>query len=142
MILLDTNVVSELMRPAPAPQVLAWFDAQGRVPLALSAVTVAEVRFGVARLPEGRRKSALEAALTQVCDVTFAGAVLPFDRAAAEVYGLLAARMQAMGRQPGQADLMIAAIAAVAGAAVATRNTRDFEGCGVTLHDPFASTAG
>lgn len=137
MILLDTNVISELMRPAPAPGVLAWFDRLGTTPLALSVITVAELRYGLACLPGSRRRAALEAALDAMLAEDFADRVLPFGMAAAEAYGELAARHRQAGRTVGQSDLMIAAIALVAGAALATRNVKDFALTGVEILDPW-----
>ncbi|ABV95920.1 plasmid stabilization protein, PilT domain protein (plasmid) [Dinoroseobacter shibae DFL 12 = DSM 16493] len=142
MIILDTNVVSELMRPAPSEAVLAWFRDTPPEPLALTAVTVAELRYGIAALPEGRRKAGLAAAVTEMLTRDFPGLVLPFDQAAAEVYGAFAARHRGAGRSPGQADVMIAAIAGAHGAGVATRNLRDFEGLDLRLMDPFAAKPG
>lgn len=142
MILLDTNVVSELMRAAPAPEVLAWFRTAPPEPLALSAITAAELRYGIACLPKGRRKSALDATVTDMLDAEFAGLVLPFGRAEAEVYGELAARHRRAGRTVGQPDLMIAATALVREAGLATRNIRDFAATGLVLHDLFAGQGG
>lgn len=138
MIILDTNVVSELMRAAPSEAVLAWFRDTPPEPLAITAVTVAELRYGIAVLPEGRRKAGLAAAVTEMLAQDFPGLVLPFDRAAAEVYGTFAAQHRAAGRAPGQADVMIAAIAERHGAGIATRNLKDFAGLGLRLMDPFA----
>jgi len=137
VILLDTNVISELVRPDPAPAVLRWFDRLGAEPLALSAVTVAELSYGLCALPEGKRRRALERAVRGMLEDEFAGRILPFDAAAAEIYGLLAARHRQVGRAVGQSDLMIAATALVADAVLATRNGKDFALTGVTLVDPF-----
>ena len=141
MILLDTNVVSELMRSEPAPRLLDWFAALLDETLALTAVTAAELRYGVLILPDGSRRRQLDRAVTAMLAEDFSGLILPFDAAAAEAYGLLAARYRRLGLRPGQSDTMIAAIALSRGAAVATRNLRDFAESGLVLHDPFAGPA-
>lgn len=138
MLILDTNVVSELMKPAPSDALLLWFQDTPPEPLALTSVTVAELRYGIAVLPEGKRKARLGQAVTDMLAQEFPGLVLPFDQAAAEQYGALAAMHRAAGHNPGQADVMIAAIAAAHGAGVATRNLKDFEGLGLRLLNPFA----
>lgn len=141
MILLDTNVVSELMRPAPDATVLAWFDGRPAATLHFSAVGEAELRTGVAILPAGKRRDRLLAAIDAMIAEDFAGRVLPFDSAAAKAFAPIAAARRAQGRPISQADGQIAAIARAAGAAVATRNTADFDGCGVELVDPWRPRA-
>lgn len=137
MILLDTNVVSELMRPAPAVGVLDWFDVQDAATLWLSTVSEAELRAGVAMLPAGRRRDRLLAAVDAMIEQDFAGRMLPFDSAAARFYAGIYAARRAAGRPIMEADCQIAAIAASRGMAVATRNVGDFEGCGVEVIDPW-----
>lgn len=137
MILLDTNVVSELMRAEPAGAVLAWFGAQDAAALFLSAISEAELRAGVAVLPAGRRRETLLAAVDAVTEQDFAGRLLPFDSAAARAYADVHARRRAAGRPIAEADCQIAAIAAARGLAVATRNTGDFQGCGIAVIDPW-----
>ncbi|MEO0678794.1 MAG: type II toxin-antitoxin system VapC family toxin [Pseudomonadota bacterium] len=137
MILLDTNVISELLRPAPEPRVEAWLAAQDGAGVFLSAVSAAELRFGAALLPSGRRREALMAALHAIPREDFAGRLLPFDDAAAEAYAEIAAARRAAGRPISAFDAQIAAIARAQGAAVATRNARDFEGCGIEVIDPW-----
>lgn len=139
MILVDTNVVSELMRPTPAPEVLAWFAGQEVVALFLSAVSEAELRAGVAYLPAGRRRDSLVAAIDAMVAEDFAGRVLAFDSAAARSYAVIAASRRVAGRPIAEADCQIAAIAHAHGAAVATRNVADFLGCSVTVIDPWKS---
>lgn len=139
MILVDTNVVSELMRPAPAPEVLAWFARQDVAALFLSAVSEAELRAGAAYLPAGRRRDGLVAAIDAMVAEDFAGRVLAFDSAAARSYAAIAASRRAAGRPIAEADCQIAAIAQAHGAAVATRNVSDFLGCGVAVIDPWQS---
>ena len=137
MILIDTNVVSELMRPTPARAVLDWFGAQDPTTLHLSAVSEAELRRGVAVLPEGRRRDALQAAVDAMVAEDFAGRVLPFDSAAAVAFAVIFAQRQAVGRPINFPDCQIAATARAHSGEVATRNVADFEGCGVEVADPW-----
>ena len=137
MIVIDTNVVSELMRLTPDPMVTAWFSVQDSAELYLTAVTEAELRAGVARLPPGRRRDRIAAEVDAVIREDFAGRVLPFDSTAAKAYGDIAAARRTLGRPILEADNQIAAIARVAGAAVATRDSADFEHCGISLVDPW-----
>lgn len=139
MIVLDTNVVSELVRERPAEGVLAWVDARPVDDLHLTAITVAELRYGVARLPHGRRKDALEGAVAALIDDDFDGRVLPFDRAAADRYGVIVAGRERSGRPISQADAQIAAVCDAREAALATRNVRDFSETGITVVDPWAT---
>lgn len=139
MILIDTNVVSELMRPAPAPAVLAWFADRNAADLFLSAVSEAELRAGAAYLPAGRRREGLVAAIDAMVAEDFGGRVLPFDSAAAKSYAVIAAARRAIGQPISEADCQIAAIAHAQGAVVATRNVADFRGCGVEIIDPWKS---
>jgi predicted nucleic acid-binding protein len=138
VIVLDTNVVSEPLRPVPAPQVLAWLDRQSPATLYLTAVNVAELMDGVARLPDGRRRADLEAALATRVLPLFSGRVLPFDEAAAFSFARLHARSREHGHSLGLADAYIAAIAASRGFAVATRDTAPFVAAGVEVIDPWA----
>ena len=137
MFLIDTNVISELMRATPAPSVLSWFSTQDPTTLYLSAVTEAELRTGIAILPEGQRREGLKAALDATISEDFEGRILPFDTDAAKAYAEIASIRRAAGRPIADADCQIAAIARAAGAIVVTRNLRDFEGCGVDLVNPW-----
>ncbi len=137
MILLDTNVISELMRPEPAQAVLDWFGRHDAVDLFISAVTEAELRAGVAYLPEGQRRDRLQLAIDAMIDQDFQGRVLPFDTIAARPYAEIAAQRRAAGRPIAEADCQIAAIARASDAPVATRNGKDFEGCGIGLINPW-----
>jgi predicted nucleic acid-binding protein len=139
MILIDTNVVSELMRPAPAPAVLAWFSDRNAADLFLSAVSEAELRAGAAYLPAGCRREGLVAAIDAMVAEDFGGRVLSFDSAAAKSYAVIAAARRAAGQPISEADCQIAAIAHAQGAVVATRNVADFRGCGVEIIDPWKS---
>jgi predicted nucleic acid-binding protein len=137
MILLDTNVISELMRPEPAQAVLDWFGQHDAAELFISAVTEAELRAGVAYLPEGQRRDRLQLAIDAMIDQDFQGRVLPFDTIAARPYAEIAAQRRAAGRPIAEADCQIAAIARASDALVATRNGKDFEGCGIGLISPW-----
>jgi toxin FitB len=137
MILLDTNVVSEPLRPAPNARVIAWIDAQALETLFLSAITVAELRAGVALLPAGKCRTNLQDSLeTQVLPL-FAGRVLPFDLACTQAYAQLMAKARAAGLAVASADGYIAAIAAANGLAVATRDIWPFKAAGVAVIDPW-----
>ena len=142
MILLDTNVVSELMRPAPAGAVLAWFAAQEAHDLYLSAIGEAELRRGAAMLPAGKRRDQLIATIDAMIAEDFAGCILPFDSNAAQAFVLVFLERRAAGRPISFADCQIAATARAQGAAIATRNTADFAGCGIAVIDPWAHQQG
>lgn len=136
MILLDTNVISEPMRAAEG-SVVAWIDAQPVETLYLAAITVAELRFGVAMMPAGKRQDALHQHLEKRVLPLFNGRVLPFDLAASQAYAELMARARAAGLAIGAADGYIAAIASANGCAVATRDTSPFEAAGLTVINPW-----
>ena len=138
MIVVDTNVVSELMRLTPEPAVMAWFSGQDSADLYLTAVSEAELRAGVAILPGGRRRERLATEIDAVIEQDFAARVLPFDSAAARAYAVIAASRRSAGRPILEADCQIAAIARASEAAVATRNGADFEHCGIAVIDPWA----
>jgi len=135
VIVLDTNVVSELSKPTPNATVIAWVDAQ--VELAIAATALAELRFGVARLPAGRRKTALSAAIDQFVADDLDDLVLAFDAACAGAYGLIVAGRERAGRPIAIADAQIAATCMVHEAVLATRNLGDFQGAGIELLDPW-----
>ena len=137
MILLDTSVILELMRAEPAQVVLDWFDRHDAAMLFISAITEAELRTGIAILPAGQRRDRLQIALVAMIAQDFQTRVLPFDSAAARAYAEIAAARRAEGRPIAEADCQIAAIAQAMGAPVATRNVRDFNGCGVTVINPW-----
>ncbi|SFV11625.1 hypothetical protein SAMN02799631_05317 [Methylobacterium sp. 174MFSha1.1] len=138
MILLDTNVVSEPLRPTPDPRVLAWIDAQAIETLCLSAITVAELRFGIAALPPGKRRDTLRRRLEAEVLPLFESRVLAFDLDAAQAYADLMVRARQAGRGIGMADGCIAATAAAHGLMVATRDTSSFEAAGLRTVDPWA----
>ena len=136
MIVLDTNVVSELLRRSPAPVVLSWLRGQRTGTLFTSAITVAEVTYGIARLPTGRRRSDLDAAAQDVFGA-FPAQVLPFDAAAAGRYTGVVADLERNGNPIVGFDAQIAAICLVHSARLATRNVKDFLATGVELIDPW-----
>ena len=138
MILLDTNVVSELMRAAPAEPVLLWLSRQRTTALYTTAITEAEILHGVRLLPAGKRRNAVAAAADAMFREDFAGRVLPFGSDAARAYAHIAAERRRHGRPISHFDAQIAAIAEASGAELATRNTGDFDRCGVKLVDPWA----
>jgi toxin FitB len=137
VIILDTNVLSELSRQDPSERVLSWLDAQPTDQTATTAVTAAELRYGVARLPEGRRKAALAGVIRGILDDDLAGRVEPFDAAAAVHYAIIVSDRERAGRPISVADAQIASICRSLRAALATRNTGDFEDTGIQLIDPW-----
>jgi len=137
MILLDTNVISEVLRPTPAVPVRRWMERQPPEDLVTAAICEAELGFGAALLPHGYRRRALEEAISTIFDDVFAGRVLAFDRAAAAAYARIRADRRRMGRPIDVLDAQIAAIATAHGIAVATRNVEDFTDCGVDVIDPW-----
>lgn len=136
MIVLDTNVLSEAMKPAPNTAVLAWLDTQVAETLFISAVTLAEMQYGVLVLPEGRRRDRLATAIGDVATL-FADRILPFDMAAAQHYATLAVRARSRGLGFPIPDGYIAAIAASRGFAVATRDTSAFAAAGLSVINPW-----
>lgn len=137
MIILDTNVLSELMKPKPTTKVVDWMAAQPAASLYTTSMTQAEILHGLMLLPLGRRRSALEAAATSMFAEDFGGRILGFGSDAAPPYAQIASDRRRAGRPISHFDAQIAAIARFMGAAVATRNTADFDGCGVTVVDPW-----
>jgi predicted nucleic acid-binding protein len=139
MILLDTNVISEPLRPTPEPRVIGWIDAQPMETLYLTAITVAELRAGMALLPAGKRRSGLHESLEKRVLPLFAGRVLPFDLPCTQAYAALIAKARSAGLAIATADAYIAAIAAANGFTVATRDTRPFEAAGVSVINPWVA---
>jgi len=137
MIVLDTNVVAELMRATPAPAVLAWLQQTSSTGLYTTSVTVAEIRYGIARLPDGRRKHDLHQAANEIF-AAFPRQILPFDLAAAHVYADIVCGREGLGNPIDGFDAQIAAICRSQVATLATRNTRDFTDTGVALTDPWS----
>ncbi len=141
MIVLDTNVVSELVRPVPQPAVVAWVDAQPVSDIFTTAVTAAEMVYGVARLPPGRRRMRLAEKVELMVEVRFARRVLAFDAVAAGHYGDIVARREAAGRPISTADAQIAATCRCVGAVLATRNVSDFDDVGLEIVNPWTAFA-
>ena len=139
MILIDTNVISEPLRKAPDLRVVAWLDAQPLEILHLSAVTVAELRFGVAAMPHGNRRDFLDTQLEQQILPLFFGRIAAFDLNATRCYAALAAKLRGRGLSIGMADAYIAATALANGFTVATRDTGPFLAAGLTVIDPWAA---
>jgi hypothetical protein len=137
MIVLDTNVISELMRPESHPAVLAWVAAQPRATLYTTGINQAEILYGIAVLPDGRRRTALAAAAEAMFADDFADRVLPFSGAAAMHYANIVAARRRAGTPIEGFDALIAATALAAGADIATRDIGGFDGCGLTLIDPW-----
>lgn len=137
MILVDTNVISEPLRPAPNERVLAWIDDQAVETLYLSAITVAELRYGIAAMPTGRRRTILHDRLEGEVLPLFAGRVLPFDLDASQAYADLVARAKASGNAIGKADGYIGATAVARGFIVATRDTGPFKAAGLNVINPW-----
>jgi toxin FitB len=137
MILIDTNVISELWKAEPNPGVLAWVDAQTVETLYLSAITVAELRFGLATMSEGKRRTIYQERLENEVLPTFTGRVLPFNLDASEAYADLMARAKAEGKAIGKADGYIAATASACGFMVATRDISPFEAAGLKIVNPW-----
>ena len=138
MFVLDTNVVSELMRERPNPDVLGWMDNQLTANFLVTSVTEAEIRTGIAILPEGERQRGLAAAAERLFGVFFAERILPFDSDAAQAYAMLAAERRAAGRPISESDCQIAAVARSSGASIVTRDVDGFEGCGLDVINPWA----
>ena len=139
--LLDSDVLSELLRAAPAPSVLAWFAAQPAETLFVSVVAQAEMQLGASLLPAGKRRSKLEAAVGAMFSEDFEGRVLPFDSAAVAAHVDIVSLRRASGHPISQFDAQIAAIARQNGAKLATRNVDDFENCGISVVNPWAMPA-
>lgn len=137
MIILDTNVISELTRRVPDPGVLSWLDALPAGDVATTAVTAAELRYGVAGLPGGHRKRELTVAVRGLLTDDFYGRVLPFDERASARYADIVADRERLGRPIGVADALIASICRDLGATLATRNTADFEETGIEVVNPW-----
>jgi len=138
VIILDTNVLSELIRPRPNPAVVEWIDRQNASDVRITAITAAELRAGVALLPVGRRRSDLQLHIEALLDETFAGYVLPFDDQSATPYAEIVSGRRNQGRPIAFQDAQIGAICLRHRMTLATRNTRDFEDAGIDLIDPWS----
>src|SRR5882672_10581812 len=136
MIVLDTNVLSEVLRPIPEPSVLAWLANQPRASIFTTTVTRAEVLYGIRLLPDGKRRRGLWDAAIKIFDEDLADQVLNFDGDAAGMYAEIAASRREAGKPISQFDAMIVAMARSRGASLATRNVKDFENCGTDIVNP------
>lgn len=137
MIVLDTNVISEVIRPAPGPKVLDWLDEQSPNSIFTTAVTRGEILYGIRLLSDGQRRQRLWTAALAIFGEDFAGRVLSFDSDAADIYAEIGASRRAAGRPISQFDATIAAITRSHGAKLATRNAKDFDGCGIDVINPW-----
>ena len=137
MILLDTNVLSELLRPVPEPGVLGWLERQPAVSIYTTTVTQAEILLGVAVMPAGKRRNQLAAAVAAIFADDFVERVLPFDGDAAVAFADIVAARRSRGTPISQFDAMIAALARSRGAQLATRNVEDFAHCGIVVVNPW-----
>ena len=140
MIVIDTNVISELMRPRPDPVVVQWFEAQESETLWISAITVGELTYGIAAMPTGRRKNDLQTKLDAAIQEAFPGRIHAYDADCAVLYGRIMSNRKTAGRPMSVPDAQIAAIAVRHGADVATRNVSDFSGLDLPLINPFQPT--
>jgi predicted nucleic acid-binding protein len=138
MLVLDTNVISEIMKAVPSPVVLSWWSRQPANSVFTTTVNVAEILYGIEMLPKGKRRDSLKAEAEAVFSHDLAGRIYSFDEEAARVFAVIAASRRALGRPIAEFDAQVAAIARSRGAILATRNTPDFEDCGVRLVNPWA----
>lgn len=139
MIILDANVLSELMRPNPAPSVSAWVAKQSAGELSTTSIAEAEILYGIELLAKGKRREQLLAAADAMFTEDLAGRLYGFDSDAARAFSKIAARRHGLGRPISHADAQIAAIAQVRSATLATRNVMDFQNCGIELIDPWSA---
>jgi predicted nucleic acid-binding protein len=137
MIILDTNVLSELMRPKPSPRVMAWIARQPATELFTTSITEAEIFYGIELITKGKRREGLLAAAEAMFAEDLAGRIFGFESEAARVFSRVAAHRHALGRPISHADAQIAAIAQVRAAKLATRNVADFADCGIAVVDPW-----
>jgi predicted nucleic acid-binding protein len=142
VIILDTNVVSEGWKPRPSIAVTSWLNAQAPQELYLCTPVLTELRYGVARLPPGKRREYIETWVNRLEGEIYRDRILTLDVEAAAEFGRLAARREELGRRMAPMDALIAGIAASQGASIATRDTTDFDGIGIDLINPFEPQAG
>jgi len=138
MIVVDTNVLSEVMRPIPSGKVARWMAERPASSLFTTTITLGEVLYGLELVPSGKRRVALQQAIEKMFEEEFSGRILTFDRDAARAFADISARRRRIGRPIGEMDGQIAGIARSRGAAIATRNVLDFQDCGVQLIDPWS----
>jgi toxin FitB len=138
MIVLDTNVLSEVLRPAPEPRVVDWLNDQPRTSLFTTTITRGEILYGIRLLPAGKRRDGLWDAATKIFDIDFAGQVLTFDNAAADEFAQISASRRAAGHPITQFDALISGITRSRGAKLATRNVTDFDACDIEVINPWS----
>lgn len=136
-IIVDTNIVSELMKPTPSKSVINWLNLQEASLLFITTITIAEISYGLHILPAGKRRDCLEEAFNNAISDAFKHRILSFEENAAHMYGKIMGHRKGLGRPLSVADGQIAAIARIHGTAIITRNTRDFSDCGLELFNPF-----
>jgi hypothetical protein len=141
MLVLDTNVISESLKPEPDKRVMTWLRSQPSASVFTTAIAQAEVMYGIAIMPKGRRQSALRTAATLIFEEDFKTRVLPFDSNAAQAFAVIASGRRLAGQPISQADAQIAAIALSRGASLATRNIRDFVNCEIDIINPWETKA-
>jgi len=137
MIILDTNVISELMKVEPEPNVLKWVNAQKATNLAITTIAIAEIQRGIKRLPKGKKGKVLQNNFLEFIKKAFIGRILPFDEQAAYLYGEVVSEREKAGFNTDAIDLMIAAIVKNHGATISTRNVKDFKDCGIKVINPW-----
>lgn len=139
MIIIDTNVISEMMKPSPATAVVDWFNKQETVSLYLTTISIGEIGYGIRALPDGKRRRLLAEGFEALLKAAFENRILDFDETAARNYGDIMGNRKEVGRPLVCLDGQIIAIALANSSAIATRNTKDFEHCGLTIFNPFDS---
>lgn len=137
MILLDTNIISEMMKPSPSTKMMEWIDQQEVIHLFITTITIAEISYGIHALPKGNRRRIIENAFDKAIRNSFKHRILSFEEPAAHLYGKLMGQRKELGKPLSILDGQIAAIALSHGAALATRNIRDFTHCSLDLINPF-----
>jgi hypothetical protein len=137
MIVVDTNVISEMLKPEPDSAVYAWLRSQPTASVFTTAVSRSEIKYGIAIMPKGKRRSGLLTAATLIFEDDFKDRILPFDLEAADIYAAIASDRRLAGQPISQLDAQIAAITASRGGRLATRNVRDFANCGIDIVNPW-----
>lgn len=137
MIILDTNVISELMKTEPDALVIQWINQKEPMELYISTITIAEISYGLHALSEGTRRTKLENAFHKAILEAFEDRILDFDTSSAHIYGKIMAERKRLGKPLGVPDGQIASIACFHGASLATRNVKDFQNCGINIINPF-----
>jgi predicted nucleic acid-binding protein len=137
MLIIDTNVISEMMKSSPSPQVVSWFSSQKTEDLFITTITIAEISYGIQSLPNGHKRDVLHETFKNVIEETFKYRILSFDTVAAHAYRKIAANRKKIGKPLSVLDGQIAAIARAFKASIVSRNVRDFVECGLTLINPF-----